>query len=82
MSGLFQVVPGLCDGKDSGIWALYHGTLGTCLGWTVGFRQWKDSEVVTLDATHWTFAGCPKYMSMYVIPVCMERLCDSMKWDM
>ena len=49
------------------------------LGW-VG-QQWKDSEVGTLGATHWTFAGCPKYMSMYVIPICMERLCDSTKWD-
>ena len=34
MSGISQVVPGLCDGKDSGIWALYHGTLGTCLGYS------------------------------------------------
>ena len=25
-----QVVLGLWDGKDSVIWALYHGTLGTC----------------------------------------------------
>ena len=31
MSGISQIVPGLWDGKDSGIWALYHGTLGTCL---------------------------------------------------
>ena len=31
MSGISQAVPGLWDGKDSGIWALYHGPLGTCL---------------------------------------------------
>ena len=48
MSGISQVVPGLWDGKDSGIWALYHGTLRMCLeypkqsrdtgmGRTVGF---------------------------------------------
>ena len=33
MSGISQVVPGLWDGMDSEIWALYYGTLGTCLGY-------------------------------------------------
>ena len=33
MSGISQVVPGLWDGMDSGIWALHYGTLGTCLGY-------------------------------------------------
>ena len=29
MSGISQIVPGLWEWKDSGIWALYYGTLGT-----------------------------------------------------
>ena len=33
MSGISQVVLGLWDGKDRGIWAFQHGIIGTCLGY-------------------------------------------------
>ena len=52
------------------------------MGRTVGLRRWMDSKIGTLHGTHRTCAGLPKDMSMYVIPVCMGRLCDSIKWDM
>ena len=55
---VWDIPSGLWDGKDSGIWALYHGTLGTCLGypkWTLGWEGQRDLGTLPWDT--WDMSG-------------------------
>ena len=65
MSGISQVVLGLWDGKDSRIWALYRGTLGTGLHVVPGLWDGKDRGIWALyDGTLGTCQGYPKWAGM------------------
>ena len=61
MSGISQVVLGLWDGKDSGIWSFYHGTLGTLAGISQIVWDGKDSGIWALYWGYiWVFPSSPR----------------------